>query len=300
MKKEILAVSLGLALTLMPSFHSKVYSEDFPGSSVLSDGYDAYRKGDYMAAVFFLKKALMDSSNSTDGAWYMLIMAQLNTGDYQQASSDCQYFLNAFPESPLCPVVKYQHGRSLYFCEEYDKAVLVLSDFCHENPENEMFPSALFWMGEAFYAGYNYDEARPLYQRIREEYSSDSKAILAGYRLESIAQKAREDKLLYLLRQTGEDYLSSKENYEKIMRQYQMENAVDLNQQVRNLRSQNSRLESALETEKLRVRELQERLEGYVSESQAREQALSNERRERLQQLKKSAGEAQELLGDGE
>ena len=70
--------------------------------------------------------------------------------------------------------------------------------------------------------------------------------------IENIAQRSREEKLLYLLKQTGEEYLSAKEEYEKQLKLYNsdainstrdklmetQQKNKDLEEQIRNLEAQ--------------------------------------------------------------
>lgn len=202
------------------------YSQGNPGREILGAAYNAYRDADYPSAVMLFRKALSDPQNESDSSLYMLIMAGMHSRSYKAAYADMAYFLQNYPNSEYAPLIKYQQGRSLFFMGEYDKAVLALSDFCHQNPESQMYASALFWIAECFYAGYNFEQARPLYERVVDEFPKDAKAVEAKYRLDSLNQRLREEKLLYLLQQTGESYLSSKENYEKALRRYELENAL--------------------------------------------------------------------------
>ena len=100
-----------------------------------------------------------------------------------------------------------------------------------------------------------------------------------------IAQRSREEKLLYLLKQTGEDYLSSKESYEKTLKQYQIENSVGVNSQLRELRQQNENLDNELANEKKRTAELESQVRGYEADLE-----------KTVRELKQQADEALELL----
>lgn len=229
--KRLFAFMFACAFFLRPSDCATAarigsYAEDNPAREILGAAYNAYRDADYPSAVMLFRKALSDPQNESDSSLYMLIMAGMHSRSYKAAYADMAYFLQNYPNSEYAPLIKYQQGRSLYYLGEYDKAVLSLSDFCHQNPKSQMYPSALFWIAECFYAGYNFEQARPLYERIVDEFPKDAKAVEAKYRLDSLNQRLREEKLLYLLQQTGESYLSSKENYEKALRRYELENAL--------------------------------------------------------------------------
>lgn len=196
-------------------------------NTVLGDAFNAYKGGDYKSALFLFRKALSDRNNQNDNTLYMLIMAGMHAGEYKTAYADAEYFLESYPTSEYASLVKYQKGRALFYLKDYDKALIVLGDFCHGNPDNMMYPSALFFIGESFYLGYNFDKAESFYQRIVNEFPSDSKANDARYRLASINDKRREQKLLHMLQETGENYLSSREDYEKTVRRYELENSLE-------------------------------------------------------------------------
>ena len=227
LKKCFFAFSLFCMIPVFSQSYSAI-SESVSGnnysgvqtSGVLSDALNAYKKKDWKTSIFLFKKLHAVPGNITPESLYMLIMAQTYNSQYKQAISDCDLFIKKFPYSQYIELVIYQKGKNLYHISDYEKAVITLSDFCHTYPEHNLYASSLFWIAESFYATYNFDSAKPLYERIVAEYPEDSKAKDAKYRLDVIAQRTREEKLLFLLKQTGEDYLSSKESYEKALKQY--------------------------------------------------------------------------------
>lgn len=172
-------------------------------------------------------------------------MSEMYAENYTSVLADCGTFLSSFPESPLAAYVQYQKGRTLHFLGQNEDAVLVLSDFCHQNPSNEMYPSALYWMAECFYADYNFETARTMYEKIVTSYPDDAKAAEAANKLDMISQREREQKLLYLLKVTSEEYLSSRENYEKQIKQYQTEDTLNLRKQLKAANARIAELESA-------------------------------------------------------
>ena len=213
--------------------------------SALVQGYNSFKSGDWTSATIFLRKAVTQPANSTQEAWYMLIMSQMYSEDYKGAVTDCNTFITSFPEGSLKPFVQYQKGRALHYLGQNDDSVLVLSDFCHLYPSNEMYPSALFWIAECFYDDYNFDTARTMYERIVADFPDDAKAKDAEYKLDTIAQHEREQKLLYLLKMTSEEYLSTSENYEKLFKQYQTEDTLDLRKQLKAANARIAELEAA-------------------------------------------------------
>ncbi len=187
----------------------------------LSKGYDAFSSGDWAGASMFLSRVVNSEKNSSEEVLYMLITSLVYSENYKDAVTFSDAFLSEYPESPLSSYVRYQKGKSLYFLDQYDEAVVCLSDFCHENIDNPMYGTALFWLAECFYRDYDFETAKALYQQLLEDYPGNEKSVEAGYRLSLIEQSLREQKLQYLLKVTGEEYLSARESYEKQIREYQ-------------------------------------------------------------------------------
>lgn len=270
------------------------------GKSSLSDrtaentsfaqGCSAFKAGDWHSSMILLRRAVAYPANNTADAWYMLIVSEMYAGEYKSALADSDSFITSFPRSQYMPYIQYQRGRALFYCGEYEKSVLLLSDFCHQFPENEMYASALFWIAESFYAGYNYDEARALYERIVSEYPSDAKAPAAQYRIETIAQRTREEKLLYLLKKTGEEYLSAKEDYEKQLKMYDSSAVTGSSRKIAELQRQNSALEEEVASLKKQIAQLTTAASSDSGGSSSDE----------IARLKAKAREAQNLLNKKE
>lgn len=210
-------------------------------------GLACYRSGDWADASVLLRHAAQSGKYSDDSVWFMIIMSQIYAEDFSSAVSDCGFFISAYPESPLAEAVAYQKGRALYCAGQRDLAVMELGSFCSEWPESRMYASALFWIAECFYDDYDFETARALYSQILRDYPGSAKHEDAQFKLYLITQRDREQKLLYLLKVTGEEFLSAKESYEKELRYMQSEDAAELKRQ---LRAANSRIreleESAL------------------------------------------------------
>lgn len=214
-------------------------------TEALIQGYDAFKEKDWPSATLFLRRALSSPQNSSAEALYMLIMSQVYAEDYGAVVTDCDTFAHRYTESSLSPFICYQQGRALYFLGRNDEAVMTLSDFCHHYPENPLYGSALFYLGECFFDDYNFDTARSLYERVVTDFPTDAHAQDAQFRLDSLLQAEREQKLLYLLKMTGEEYLSSRENYEKQLRQYQTEDMIGLRRQLNAANARIAELEQA-------------------------------------------------------
>jgi len=286
LNKKILSAVFTAALFIHP-----VFSQDAAVSAFL-DGCRSYTSGDWTSAVFSLKKAASFEANNNAETFYMLINAEIYSGDYKSALDDCFYFLDEFHGSFYESNVVYLKGRCFFSLGEYDKAVITLSDFCHQYETHDMYPSALFWIGESFYACYQYDDARALYQRVITEFPDDAKAPACQYRIETISQRDREEKLLYLLKQTGEEYLFAKEEYEKQLKVYSSDTNAGTRAKLYEAQRKNAELEDKYQA-------LQKELEAIKSGIELPSQVHngpSEEEKDLLRKLRLKAEETKFLL----
>lgn len=245
-------------------------------------GYEAFRNEDWVSALFFLRKAV-GYGNASEDTWYLLILSEMYSQEYDSAIQDCQYYMTHYPEGEFYPLVEYQYGRALYSSGKYQDAIAQFSDFCHTYPESDFYPSAIFYIAESFFNEYNYAPAKVLYQRLVDEFPLGDRTPEAEERLLAISQAEREEKLLYLLRVTGEEYLAAKEDYEKQLRKYQSEDSMGLQDQL-------SKSFSDMQEMRSTVDDLQNQ-----NAAQARRIAELEDENERLQI---SAGEARRIATD--
>ena len=237
--------ALILAFCFLPVFSPSLYASSSSYADFLVQGYEAYGREDWTSAAFFLRKSAAVKENDTAEIWYMIIMSQVYLEDYENAVRDCDYFFEKFSDSELLPYVQYQKGRALHYLGQNENALILLSDFCHQHPSHAMYPSGLYWIAECFYEDFNFSAAKSIYEKIVSDFPDDSKAAGSKIRLEMIAQREREEKLLYLLKVTGEEYLSSRENYEKQLRQYQTEDTMGLRKKLQEANEKIEELEKS-------------------------------------------------------
>lgn len=242
-------MALLAALAVMPLCAQQVSASSDRADALMS-GYEAYRNEDWTSAMFFFRKAVSVSDAATDETWYMLVMSEVFAGEYRNALDDCDSFLRQFPFSLYVPYILYQRGKSQHYLRQNENAILTLSDFCHQYPDHSLYASALYWIAESFYAEYNYDAARALYERIVTDFPRDTKVGAAQYRIDAIDQKGREAKLLYLLKVTGEENLAAREEYERQLRVYAAEDKLGLQQRLVDAQRRIAELEDALANDK--------------------------------------------------
>ena len=213
----------------------------------LKQGADAYKKEDWTSAIFFLRKVVSVPGFASDENMFMLIKSEIYAGEYRQAQNDCEKFLEQFAFSPYAEYVKYQNGRLLHLLARNEDSILSLSDFCHQHSDSELYPLALFWIAESFYDEYNFESARGLYERIVNDYPACEKAPQAQYKLDLIERRAREEKLLYLLKVIGEENLSTREEYERQLRVYALEDESGVRHSLLDAQARIAELEALLE-----------------------------------------------------
>ena len=259
------------AVALFACLHAPLPAADgtFEGNAFANNkiesreqGLEAFRIKDWASSIVFLRQAVSVPAYSTANTWYMLIMSEMYAGEFSAAVNDCDKFLADFKDDPLCTAVQYQKGRELHYLSRNDSAVLVLSDFCHNNPNDPMFASALYWIAECFYEDCDYATAEPLYERVVNEFPTDAKVPDAKFRLEEIKQYGREEKLMYLLKMTGEEFLSSRENYERQLREYQTQDMIGLRSQLGDAQKRIKELESQSSKSELEARQSRDQTYG--------------------------------------
>ena len=109
----------------------------------------------------------------------------------------------------------------------------------------------------------------------------------------------REEKLIYLLKQTGEEYLSAKEDYEKQLRLYNSESINNTRQRLVESQSRNEELERQVSDLEAQLAALR----SEISNASAKKVDVDvpnpepyDETQETLKKLKAKALEAQRIL----
>ena len=273
-------------------------------SSAFVEACKAYTRGDWSDAKIMLKKAVSYQENLNPDTYFMLISSEVYDGDNKNALDDCNFFLKNFPDSLYYARVSYQKGKLLYALGEYEKSIVVLSDFCHRFEDDDLYSFALFYIGESLFAGYKYDEAAAVFERIVTEFPESAKTPAAQYRLETILQRGREEKLLYLLKQTGEEYLSAKEEYERQLKLYNSEAIDSTRQKLSSAQNKNELLEKQIAELEAQIAELKssqeesERLIQELKEAGERAGDPFGDTKYQVKLLKEKALEAQKLLNE--
>ena len=304
--KNVFSFLFLLGLSVGPCFSSET------GSYAFVEGCKSFSLGDWENAIFMLKKAVAYEDYETPDTYYMLITSEVEAGEYKAALNDCDYFFKQFPSSIYISRVTYLKGKILFNLKEYDKSVVVLSDFCHQYKNDDMYSYALFYIAESLYENYKYDEAESIYERIVQEFPNSPKFAASQYRIESILQRSREEKLLYLLKQTGEEYLAAKEDYERQLRLYNSDSVSSAKDRLHESQQKNAELESYVKDLEKQIAELQNQLNlQYEKQAELQKEIEINsmgkevpsfepydETKERIKALKEKAQKVQNLLDE--
>lgn len=304
--KNVFSFLFLLGLSVGPCFSSET------GSYAFVEGCKSFSLGDWENAIFMLKKAVAYEDYETPDTYYMLITSEVEAGEYKAALNDCDYFLKQFPSSIYISRVTYLKGKILFNLKEYDKSVVVLSDFCHQYKNDDMYSYALFYIAESLYENYKYDEAESIYERIVQEFPNSPKFAASQYRIESILQRSREEKLLYLLKQTGEEYLAAKEDYERQLRLYNSDSVSSAKDRLHESQQKNAELESYVKDLEKQIAELQNQLNLQYEKQAELQKEIEinsmdkevpsfepyNETKERIKALKEKAQKVQNLLDE--
>ena len=230
-------------------------------------GLEAYKNKDWSNALFFLRKAAGVKESSSEEVWLLMILTEMHVGDYYAVLRDADVFSRRFSASPYIPNIAYQVQLARFGLGLYEESAEGFSAFASNYPDHPLLPSALFWAGESFFRQYEYARALPLYKRVADEYPESPKHAESVYRIELLKQREREEKLLYLLRVTGEEAASAREDYERQVKLLQGEEALSLKRNVQKLEEKLAALQASYEETRQQNEALNARVNELISEN---------------------------------
>lgn len=264
--KTFFAVCFALVLCAV----SLVQAQDAPRYAYDEDlvyGLEAYKNKDWSNALFFLRKASGVKESSSEEVWLLMILTEMHVSDYYAVLRDADVFSRRFPSSRYIPHIEYQIQLARFGLGLYEESAEGFSAFAATYSDHPLLPSALFWAGESLYRQYEYARALPLYKRVVDEYPESSKYAESVYRIELLKQREREEKLLYLLRVTGEEAASAREDYERQVKLLQGEEALSLKRNVQKLEEKLAALQTSYEESRQQNEALNTRVNELISEN---------------------------------
>ena len=264
--KTFFAVCFALVLCAV----SLVQAQDAPRYAYDEDlvyGLEAYKNKDWSNALFFLRKASGVKESSSEEVWLLMILTEMHVSDYYAVLRDADVFSRRFPSSRYIPHIEYQIQLARFGLGLYEESAEGFSAFAATYSDHPLLPSALFWAGESLYRQYEYARSLPLYKRVVDEYPESSKYAESVYRIELLKQREREEKLLYLLRVTGEEAASAREDYERQVKLLQGEEALSLKRNVQKLEEKLAALQTSYEESRQQNEALNTRVNELISEN---------------------------------
>ncbi len=255
-------------------------------------GLEAYKLGNWEDTLFFLKRTNEYQNATSDVVWYFVVMSQINIGDYESVYKNGQIFIKEFPDSKYASEILYNTLFSSYKLTMYEQTISGFTNFVQKYPLSVHVPSALYYTAESLYSVYEFEQARALYNQILLDYPTSEYYSDAQYRIELLDHREREEKLLYLLRVTGEETLAAKEGYEKQIKELQSEESVMLRQRILELES----LVTQLEVEKQDLENKNKNLQTDIRNLQNSNDSYIGEESTLLDELVNKATELQLIL----
>ncbi len=243
MKKIILVCICVCLLTVSAFAQNNAATQVQPFGEDFVQGLEAYRVGEWDDALFFLKRTSQFQNATSDAVWYFVIMAEVHIGDYTAVLRDGTMFLSIFNNSSYTAEITYQTLYASFEQGLYNQSVSGFASFIQDYPNHAMIPNALYFTGEALYNVYEFTKAKTYYDTIIVNYPNSDKYDSALFRIELLKQREREEKLLYLLRVTGEEAVAAKEDYERQIKQLQSEESLLLSKRVQELEQDIGRLQ---------------------------------------------------------
>jgi tol-pal system protein YbgF len=73
------------------------------------------------------------------------------------------------------PEAEYQAAFNLMKDGKYDQATTALKDFLARNPQHELAPNAMYWLGEAYYVRRDYPSALTAFEGLLKDYPGNRK-----------------------------------------------------------------------------------------------------------------------------
>ena len=87
--------------------------------------------------------------------------------------------------APGSPEAEYQAAFNLLKDGKYDEAATALREFVAKNPQHELAPNAMYWLGEAHYVRRDYPAALAAFESLLRDYPGTRKSpdalLKAGY-----------------------------------------------------------------------------------------------------------------------
>lgn len=253
-----------LFLSVIPV--AAVYSQD-----AIDRGLNAFSEGRYERALEIFEDIGAEHDLAAE-ALFWTGRSHLALGEYGNAISSFQEFIEEHPGHSNAEEAMYQIGRAEYLRSNYEDALVAFEQFASEYPDSDYLGNAGYWSGESLLALGRHEEARRLFQTVVEQFPRSYRVEAARYRMELIDLSRRERELLELLRWSNEEQLRLSRLLQQKDRAYRQ--AVESYQEQVSADPEDSS-DTEESTEERREREeMRDELEERLEAVRLREQAL--------------------------
>lgn len=114
---------------------------------------------------------------------YEAALAVLRSGDYESAQQAFAKFLEAYPQGAFADNAYYWQGEANYVMRRYEDAITSFNNVVTMFPDSAKVPAAMLKTGFSYYGLKQWDKARDILEKVKNQYPQGSVAQLAEKRL---------------------------------------------------------------------------------------------------------------------
>jgi tetratricopeptide (TPR) repeat protein len=193
----------------------------------LANGINLYGEGRWGEAIIDLRRSQGETTDSSlrAEAQFWIAMCEFSAGDYQSALHDMDEFVRIDPRSRRVVEIPYHKARTLFYLGRYNEAIPLLKQYSEsiridgryvngvrlddwasystpvDNQDDyNRKASALYWIGECFYALNQYDDAEAAFNMVITQFTRSHKYEASVNRIALIKEKRIQSGLLDIVK----------------------------------------------------------------------------------------------------
>jgi tetratricopeptide (TPR) repeat protein len=193
----------------------------------LANGINLYGEGRWGEAIIELRRSQGETTDSSlrAEAQFWIAMCEFSAGDYQSALHDMDEFVRIDPRSRRVAEIPYHKARTLFYLGRYNEALPLLKQYAEsvridgryvngvrlddwasygtpvdDQDDYNRKASALYWIGECFYALNQYDEAEAAFNSVITQFTRSHKYEASVNRIALIKEKRIQSGLLDIVK----------------------------------------------------------------------------------------------------
>lgn len=90
-------------------------------------------------------------------------------GDFEEYLAK---YKNANPEDKDVVTIEYDAAKSLYFNQNYDRAIVAFRNYIENYPDNRLSQEATYYLADSYYRAQEYDQGLPIFYEVIEDENS--------------------------------------------------------------------------------------------------------------------------------